>query len=587
MSDDPKVNVSTGAQAPQAPERPPYSIVFIGDLGGGPDKLTAVDKDEFARVLAAAHPSVALSVKNPLGGDDLDFQISFDSLKAFEPAGILAKTPAARWRLGLRDKIFDRRAGAISPQDLETAFDAAAQADRTLAWIKQTAASTGAAAGAAPAGPSVLDMVDEPDESARVRADVERAAAQAGDPNAKISGAESGRMNAVQSRLESELAQLADAVGKHPELRRLETAWRSLKWIVDRIDFRAGVRLAAVHATRENGVDRMIEKVIEPAFEGDIPTPGLVVFDFGFTNNAQHYETLDYLAQHAASLPVPVTFPLEASFFDVKNLRLLKNLPNLSNLVDGFQYAKFRALGEQPYSKALAPVLGRFILRAPFEAKAKAREFTCKEKVEKISDLIWAGGHLALAVCAARAVAQKGWPTRMFGTESGRIEDLPVVDNPNDSQSPWGPGDLFMPDARIDELPAIGVNAVLSVKNHDYCMLVGGATMARPVLTQNINKQEALLQVSLAYQQFNNIVSAYICETQAQLRGLETSQVQERLIFGLTRLLGIRKPEEMDAVQVGVGPHPENPQQTVVQVRITPPPAILPGGLPVEFGFAV
>jgi len=118
-------------------------------------------------------------------------------------------------------------------------------------------------------------------------------------------------------------------------------------------------------------------------------------------------------------------------------------------------------------------------------------------------------------------------------------------------------------------------------------MLVGGATMARPVLTQNINKQEALLQVSLAYQQFNNIVSAYICETQAQLRGLETSQVQERLIFGLTRLLGIRKPEEMDAVQVGVGPHPENPQQTVVQVRITPPPAILPGGLPVEFGFAV
>jgi hypothetical protein len=71
------------------------------------------------------------------------------------------------------------------------------------------------------------------------------------------------------------------------------------------------------------------------------------------------------------------------------------------------------------------------------------------------------------------------------------------------------------------------------------------------------------------------------------LRGLEPAKLQEQLLFGLANLLGIKDESEMEAVQVGVGANPENPTQTLVQIRLTPPPRIVPGGLQIEFGFAL
>ena len=113
------------------------------------------------------------------------------------------------------------------------------------------------------------------------------------------------------------------------------------------------------------------------------------------------------------------------------------------------------------------PTLGRFILRAPYAANGRAGEFTCAETVTGERDLVWGGGHLAMGLCAARAYAQHGWPTRMFGAGAGKIEDLPVVENPKDAKKPWGPGDLILPDRRLDELPAVGINVLMSVKNND------------------------------------------------------------------------------------------------------------------------
>ncbi|RMF71996.1 MAG: hypothetical protein D6744_17270, partial [Planctomycetota bacterium] len=121
----------------------------------------------------------------------------------------------------------------------------------------------------------------------------------------------------------------------------------------------------------------------------------------------------------------------------------------------------------------------------------------------------------------------------------------------------------------------------------DYCMLLGGVTAARPIKTADTSSQQAALEISLPYQQFANIAGAYVCEQMSSLRGLSESQIQERLITGLADLMGVTADDDPDAVQVGVGKHPDNPQQTVVQIRLEPPGRIVPGGLHIEFGFVV
>lgn len=592
-TDDANVEFSAGAETPEVSAKAPYPLVFVGDLGAGErlTKLTATDKEDFANLLGNAKPTLKLAINDPFGsGPDWEFQLSFGSMKAFEPAALLAQVPGAGWRLGVREKIIERRQGRINSADFDNAVNAAVSADTLLAWLKEQAPTTGGPTAPAepPAGGSILDMVDEPDESARVSADVERLAKAAGDADAKVSGAEGARLNKLLARLDDELGQIAEALLKHPDVRRLETAWRSLKFIIDRIEFRdTGVRLSVLDATREQAVARFIEHVVNPAFDGEISTPGMVIFDYARANTPTDLELLDELAQHAASLPVPVVFPFEPGFFNIKGWRLLKNLPHLGGMTDNWQFAKWRGLRNQPYAKSLIPVIGRFILRAPYAAKAKSPTYSHNETIAKISDLTWAHGHLALAICAARSFARHGWPTRMFGSEAGKLEDLPVVDNPNDPQNPWGPGDLFLPDRRLDEPPELGLNLLQAVKNNDYCILLGGVSAARPVQTTDTSKHQAALEISLPYQQFANIAGTYLSEQLPALRGLEPDKIQEKLLFGLANLMGIKEESDLEAVQVGVGANPDDPTKTIVQIRLTPPSRVVPGGLHIEFGFTL
>ncbi|MCC6361457.1 MAG: type VI secretion system contractile sheath large subunit [Phycisphaerales bacterium] len=591
MASDPsQVHFSTGAEGQAATERRPYLAVFVGDLGAARlTGLTPVDKDDFAVVMKKAGIAPKLAIKDPLGGggDDWEFQLTIDSIRSFDPVQFLTQIDGGRWRLGVRDKLMERQSGAITSAELDTALQAAAAADRSLAWL--TAPMPSASASAAPAaspGGSVLDQVDEPTPQSRVEADVQKLAAGAGAVDARISAGESQWTAQRLARIDRELAMIANTVLKHPEIRRLETAWLSAKYLVDAADFRAGVRVSILSTSREESVDRFIEHVVNPAFNGDIPTPGIVVLDFAAANNPVDIERMDMLAQHAASLPVPVTFPIEADFFNVKSLRLIRNLPNYSGLFDTVQFAKWRTLREKPYAKSLAPVVGRFVLRPP-HAKRDVKTFTFDETITAIGDIVWGGGHLALAVCAVRAYAKNGWPTRMFGAESGKISDLAVVDNPNDPQNPWGPGDLTLPDARLEELPTVGMNLLQAIPKKDYCMLLGGVSAAKPIVTAETPKQQAMLEVSLPYQQVTNITSAWICEQMGGLRGKGAADIQRELLYGLRTLFGLKDAEDEAAVGIGVGESPNAPGQTLVQVRLTPPSKIVPGGLHIDFGFTV
>jgi type VI secretion system ImpC/EvpB family protein len=591
-SDDPNVQFSTGAEGLEPAASRPYPIVFVADLQSGSRLagLEVVDKEELPRVLSRARPRLPMALTPPVGdGPDWEFELCFDNLRSFEPAGFLTQIPQGSWRLGLRQKVLARQQGTVSQEELESALSAAAIGDTSLAWVKQPveAAPSGGIGGAAPeGGGSILDLVDAPSQAARISAEVERLAAAAGDPSARIPAGEAARLNATLRRLNLELGRIAEAVLRHPGFRSLEGAWRGLRFLVDRMDFRAGgVRLLVLDAPREQLIDRIVDRVINPAFEGEIPTPGMLVVDHAFGNTPVDIDSLDELAQHAAELPVPLVYPVDVQFFNIKSLRLLKNLPNLPGLVESFQFAKWKALRDKRYARALVPVVGRFILRAPYEERAGA-DFSFRESVGAIGDLLWGGGHLAMAVCAARAYALHGWPTRMFGAQAGRLENLPVVPNPNEPGTNWGPGDLSLPDRRLDELPEIGINLLLSVPNQDYCILLGGVSAARPIRTAETSMQQATLEISLPYQQFTNIASAFACEMIPSLRGLDGVEIQKRLLFGFRDLMRLGEGDE-EAIQVGVGSSPELPGRTIVQLRLTPPGRIVPGGLHVEFGFAV
>jgi hypothetical protein len=149
-TNDANVEVSAGTETPEVAGRRPYTIIFVCDLGAGDrlDQLTPIDKDELAPALSRAKPTLAVAMKDPLaGGPDWELQLTFDNWKAFDPPALLARVPAARWRLGIRDKIAARRQGKIGPAELDSAINAAVEADGSLAWLRQQDGPAAPAAG--------------------------------------------------------------------------------------------------------------------------------------------------------------------------------------------------------------------------------------------------------------------------------------------------------------------------------------------------------------------------------------------------------------------------------------------------------
>ncbi|RMF81657.1 MAG: hypothetical protein D6744_06905, partial [Planctomycetota bacterium] len=308
FADDPQVHYSPGTSSPEVSKRT-YHIVLVADFGSDRmDALTPVDKERLPEALAAAQPSLALAVPDPCGdGDEWEFRLTFDSLRSFEPAGVLKQIPQAGWRLGVREKLLARRAGELAPEQLERVVEEAAQADASLHWLPAAlrANQTSAPGTPQPSGGSILDQIDEPPATDSVASEVERLAADAGDASKRISAGEADRLKAALARIDRELGAVCEAVLKSDSFRGVERAWRGLRFLVDRIDFREGVRLWALHAPRDAALDRLVERVINPAFDGEIPTPGMILLDYPFANTPADIQLLDQITQQAASLPVP------------------------------------------------------------------------------------------------------------------------------------------------------------------------------------------------------------------------------------------------------------------------------------------
>ena len=83
------------------------------------------------------------------------------------------------------------------------------------------------------------------------------------------------------------------------------------------------------------------------------------------------------------------------------------------------------------------------------------------------------------------------------------------------------------------------------------------------------------------------MVASRLGEAAPTVHGLGAEQIKANLVFGLRGLMGLRDDDDEEAVQIATAPSPDNPAQTIVAVRITPPSAVVPGGLHVEMSFPV
>ena len=574
------------------PQAPPPSDWSAGDY------VRRVDKNSFADLLADLAPQLTLDVPNAISETPkkLEISLQFAELDAFRPANIARQIPALKQLMDVRALVEAVGEGDLSLdafqaelEDIGVDMDWSDELYSLLADEPEPSSSASSASTSErdESLDRLLGMVetDNGDEEDTAPSAPDELAASNGDVGASsfvgaLMGAVSDKSegervapDAVQSllhRLGETLSEQVGAILAHPDFRRLEAAWRGLKFLVDRVNFRENIELAVLPVGRDDLHEALHYQVILPEHSDDHDAPpySMLVVDMDFGREHLDIEQMEDLAGTGESLQTPVVVGASPAFFGIEKMSGLAKLPALRPHLQGDEYVEWKALREEDAAQFLGLTLPAFLLRYPYGPDRPAEGFDLNE-----DSGLWGNGALIVAVAAAQSFADTGWPTHL--TEYP-VENLPVQPT-RGGQSPLA---ALLPGSKQSELARAGFIVLDGKPNDDAVQVRHTATVRRPDTYDDVAATaEARRHASLPCRLFVARAAHHVLALQDGVpAGASVEAVQQEVTAAMASFLGVPVPDgEEDEPPISVD-HVTNvdlPEHELLAVRIRPPVSVL------------
>lgn len=232
-----------------------------------------------------------------------------------------------------------------------------------------------------------------------------------------------------------------DEILHHPEFRKIEAAWRSLAFLVERTDFRENNRIEIINAGKDDlqedfedapevtksGLYRTVYSAEYGQFGGK--PYGAIIGDFEFGPGPQDMKLLQNIAAVAAMAHAPFIAAVAPSFFGCEDFTALPGLKDIPSILEGPQYTKWQSFRDSEDARYVGLALPRFLLRLPYgEAGNPVRSFYYEESVsDSHHRYLWGNAAFAFATRLTRSFADFRWCANIIGPQGGgTVEDLPL-----------------------------------------------------------------------------------------------------------------------------------------------------------------
>jgi type VI secretion system protein ImpC len=259
-----------------------------------------------------------------------------------------------------------------------------------------------------------------------------------GRETAKISNAV---LDEMVAEIDKKLSLQLDAIIHHEDFQKLESAWRSLKYLVDKTDFRENIKIELLNASKDALLEDF-EDAPEITKSGLYKTAytaeygqfggkpyGAMIGNYEFGPGPQDIKLLQYVASVAAMSHAPFIAAAGPTFFGVTDINTLPNLKDLKSVFEGPQYTKWRSFRETEDARYVSLTLPRFLLRLPYGPETlPVKSFNYKEDVSASHDqYTWGNAAFAFASRLTDSFAQYRWCANIIGPAGGgAVEDLPL-----------------------------------------------------------------------------------------------------------------------------------------------------------------
>ena len=248
-------------------------------------------------------------------------------------------------------------------------------------------------------------------------------------------------VNELIAQIDSRMSKQLDEILHNSEFQKMESAWRGLKLLVDRTDFRENVRMEVFNVSKEDllndfedSPEVMKSGLYKHCYTAEYGTfggepIGALVANYEFDAGPQDMKLLQYCASVATMAHAPFIASASPKFFGVDSWLNLPNLKDLKSIFEAPQYAKWRSFRESEDARYVGLTSPRMLMRLPYGAETvPVKEFNYEETVTDRHDkYLWGSTAFAFASRLTDSFAKYRWCANIIGPQGGgAVEDLPI-----------------------------------------------------------------------------------------------------------------------------------------------------------------
>lgn len=303
------------------------------------------------------------------------------------------------------------------------------------------------------------------------------------------------------ANLDQKLSAQVDMILHDETFQKMESAWRSLKFLVDKTDFRENVKIEMLNASKDDLLDDFSDapeitksglyKLAYTSEYGQFGGKpyGLMVGNYEFGPGAQDVRLLQYMASVANMSHAPFVAAAGSSFFGLEDFSGLPNLKDLKAILEMPQYTKWQSFRESEDARNVGLTVPHFLLRLPYGPDSQpVKGFNYKENVsDGNKNFLWGNAAFAFASRISDSFAKYRWCANIIGPQGGgAVEDMPIYqyEAMGELQTKI-PTEILISERREFELAEEGFIALTMRKGSDNAAFFSANSVQKPKVFPN------------------------------------------------------------------------------------------------------
>lgn len=298
-------------------------------------------------------------------------------------------------------------------------------------------------------------------------------------------------------QIDQKLSMQLDEILHHEKFQKLESAWRSLKFLVDRTDFKKNVKIDVLDVSKddlsedfEDAPETIQSGLYKQVYTEEYDTPGgepygAIVSNFDFGSSPAEVGLLQEISKVSASCHCPFLGGATPRFFGKESVQDLPKIEDLHTYMERSEFLKWNSFRQTEDSRYVGLVLPRFLLRLPYgEDSQPVKEFNYEEGVtgDEHGKYLWGNASFAFAANMVRSYVDNGWCVQIRGPEAGgKVEDLPIhMFDVGKGKQMKIPTEILIPETREFEFAQEGFIPLSFYKNRNYACFFSANSAQKP-----------------------------------------------------------------------------------------------------------